>query len=85
MNPAHHEELRRVVRGWLADRAALAFNTGSIQRGVSREISCTEPEVAAACDLLLDLGHLKEIPNTLGANRYFKIHAAGTLAHERGE
>jgi hypothetical protein len=85
MPPDLKEQLRRGVRGWLADRPALAFNTGTIQRGLSREMSCTEPEVAAACDLLLDLGHLREIPNALGSNRYFKIHASGTLAHERGE
>jgi hypothetical protein len=85
MTADQKEELRRGVRGWLADRSALAFNVGTIQRGVSRSIPCTEPEVEAACVLLLDLGHLKEVPNTLGANRYFQIHAAGSLAHERGE
>lgn len=85
MSPELTEELRRLVRGWLADRAAMAYNINSIHRGVSREIRCTEPEVEAACLLLLDLGHLKIVPNSLGASKYYQIHANGTLAHERGE
>lgn len=85
MSPTQKEELRRLVRGWLAERAALAYNLTSIQRGVGRELACTEPEVAEACQLLHDLGHLKDVPNSLGSAKYYQIHAQGTLAHERGD
>lgn len=85
MDAEEKEELRRLVRGWLADRAALAYSATQIHRGLSREIRATVGEVESALHLLLDLGHLKLVPNGLGATRYFQIHAAGTLAHERGE
>lgn len=85
MNAQQLEELRRATRSFLADRAALAFNPISIHRGVSRETPCTQPEVEAALSFLLDLGQIKTVPNRISAVCYYKIAAAGSLAHERGE
>ena len=85
MNPQQKEELRRLVLRYLAERAALSYNSASVQRGVSREMAHTIPEAAEALELLLDLGFLKLVPNELGASRYYRISAAGTLAYERGE
>jgi len=85
MNAQQLEELRRAIRSFLADRAALAFNSFSIHRGVSRETPCTQPEVEAALGFLLDLGHIKTVPNRISAVSYYQIAAAGRLAHERGE
>lgn len=85
MTTEQKEELRRLVLRFLAERAALSYNSASVQRGVSREMAHTVPEAADALELLLDLGLVKLVPNTLGAARYYKISAAGTLAYERGE
>lgn len=84
MTPFQLEELRRAIRAWLYDRAALAFNAQSVHRGVSREIPCTQPEVETALAFLLDLGHVKFIPNQISAVKYYQISAAGSLAHESG-
>jgi hypothetical protein len=85
MDPQAKEEFRRAVRAYLAERPSLAFNENVIQRHVTREVPCTAPEVLAACDFLKDLGHIKEVPNSMGSLRYFQITAQGTLAHERGD
>ena len=85
MNSQQKEELRRLILRFLAERAALSYNSASVQRGVSREMAHTIPEAAEALELLLDLGFLKIIPNTFGASKYYKISATGTLAYERGE
>ena len=85
MSNEQKEELRRLSLRWLAERAALAFNSSSIHRGVSRDLACTQPEAEAALELLLDLGWLKDVPNKLGAIRYYQVSAAGSLAYERGE
>lgn len=85
MNPQDKEDLRRAVRTYLAERPALAFHEGMIHGHVSRQVACTVPEVIGACELLLDLGQIKEITNQMGSLRYFRIHAEGTLAHERSQ
>ncbi|MEI6605142.1 MAG: hypothetical protein WCP35_07520 [Verrucomicrobiota bacterium] len=85
MSNEQKEELRRLCLRWLAERAALAFNSSSIHRGVARDLACTLPEAEASLALLLEIGWLKEIPNKLGAIRYYQVSAAGTLAYERGE
>lgn len=85
MTQLQKEELRRLTLGWLAERAALAFSAASIHRGVNRELPHTPADAEAALSMLLDLGLLREVPNRLGATRYYKISAAGTIAHERGE
>jgi len=85
MNNQQKEELRRLTLAWMAQRAALAFNATSVQRGVSREMPCTIPEIEEAMLFLFSLRHLDEVRNSLGATRYFQINAAGTLAYERGE
>ncbi len=85
MTPEQKEQLRRLVLRFMAERAALSYNSASVQRGVSREMACTVPEITDALELLLDLGLLKRIENRLGAARYYQITAAGTLAYESGE
>ena len=67
----------------MAERAALSFNAGSVHRGVSREISCTEPEVEDALTLLSGMGQLDATHSSLGATLYYKITASGILAEER--
>lgn len=84
MNNTQKEELRRLVLAWMAQRAALAFNANSVQRGVSREMSCTIPEIEEVMLFLFSLKLLDEVRNSLGAVRYFQINAEGTLAYERG-
>ncbi len=85
MTNTQKEELRRLVLGWLAQRAALAFNVSSVQRGVSREMAATEPEVLEALLFLESQTLLQIVPNSLGATRYFQITATGTLVYERGQ
>jgi hypothetical protein len=85
MTPENKEDFRRAVRRYFAERPSLAFNETMVHAKVAREIPCTVPEVLAACEFLKDLGHLTEVKNTMGSLRYFKIHAEGTLAHERGD
>ena len=85
MNAEETEELRRLVRRHLAERPAIALNVTQIHHGISRQISCTVPEVEAACILFKGLGQMEEIYNTFGSLKYFKITAPGTLAYERGE
>lgn len=84
MTNAQKEELRSIILGWMADRSALAFAVHSIHRGASREMPVTVAEVEAAAEFLKDLGHLKIVPNPLGATRHYQITAAGTIAHEGG-
>lgn len=85
MSPVQLEELRRAIRAWLYDRAALAFNAQSIHRGVSRETPCTQPEVESALGFLSDLGHVKFASPEISAIKYYQIAHKGTLAHERGD
>lgn len=85
MTAEQKEELRRGLRGWLADRCALAFNASSIHRGISREVRCTVPEVEESLFLLRGLRQVTATPSQLGSTLYYQITAEGTLAHERGE
>lgn len=84
MNQMQKEELRRLVRTWLAERGALSFNAHSVHRGVSREIACTEPEVEDALTLLTGMGQVSAAHSELGSTLYYKVTAAGILANERG-
>lgn len=84
MNTPTREELRRLTLGWLCDRAALAFNAASINRGVSRELPHTVPETEDTVAFLESAGFVAEVPNALGGTRFWKITAAGMIAHERG-
>lgn len=84
MDIHHNEELRRVCLRYMAERAALSFNSTSVQNRISREISATIPEVEAALSFLQSSGLLDLIPNKFGGSKYYKINAAGTLTHESG-
>lgn len=85
MTPAQKEELRRLVLAWMAQRCAVAYNSESVHRGVSREMPCTRPEVDEAMHFLFCLKMLNEVPNALGSARYFQANATGILAYERGD
>jgi hypothetical protein len=85
MDLTQKEEFRRLVLAWLAQRCAVAYNSESVQRGVSREMPCTRPEVDEALHFLFTMKLLNEIPNSMGSVRYFQANAAGILAYERGD
>lgn len=75
------EEIRREVRAYLAERLGLAFSAASIARSVR---NCSEAEATTALALLISMGQAEENPDSLGATLYYRITAAGALAHERG-
>lgn len=85
MTLTQKEELRRLVLAWMAQRCAVAYNSESVQRGVSREMPCTREEAAEAMHFLFSMKLLDEIRNTMGSVRYFQANAAGILAYERGD
>lgn len=76
------EEIRREARAYLANRLGLAFNAASIARAVR---NCTASEMENALYILISLGQVEENPDSLGATKYYRITAAGALAHERGQ
>jgi len=78
------EDCRREVRRYLADRPSLAFRTETIRRNVDREFDFTLDEVRDALAFLASAKQVEIEPESLGATEYFKITAAGILAHERG-
>jgi hypothetical protein len=84
MDPHQKEELRRLSLRWMAERSALAFNARSVHAGVSREFPCTHTETEETLEFLKSSKLLDDVPNSMGGTRYYKINAAGQLAHERG-
>lgn len=79
-------DFRRAVRAHLAERPAVAQSADTIHRHLGREHAASRDHVAAACAFLVDLGHLRHVPDSLGgAAAYFKATAAGIIAHERGD
>lgn len=78
-------EIRRTVRGYLAERPAVAQSPETIAARLRREHGFTEEEVAAACVVLTALKHLSESTDPLGGSiRYYRATAEGILAHEAG-
>lgn len=84
MDIHHNEELRRIILRYMAERSSLSFNSVTVHHRISREISATIPEVEDALSFLESSGLLDLIPNKLGASKYYKINAAGTLSYESG-
>lgn len=81
---SRREECRREVRAYLAKRPVIALDPASIRRGLSNWDFSTD-EVRAACALLFGLDQLEESTASLGATKYYKISAKGTLEHERNQ
>ena len=77
------EEVRRNVRGYLAERPGLAFHPRTIAR--SPFVSATIEEVEGALNVLTSLGHAEQRRDNLGATPYYQATGPGILAHERGE
>lgn len=85
MNNDQKEEFRRIVLGFLAKRSACAFSAISVHQGVRRDMPCTEAEAEETMLFLKSAGFLNEVPNHLGARRYFQANSHGILAFERGD
>lgn len=85
MNSDQKEEIRRLVLGYLAKRSACAFTAVSVHNTVRRDMPCTEAEVEETLIFLRSVGYLDEVPNKLGARRYYQANSAGILAFERGD
>jgi DNA-binding PadR family transcriptional regulator len=85
MSPDQKEELRRLVLGYLARRAACAYNCVSVHQGIRRDMPCTEEEAEETLHFLKSSGLLDEVENKLGSRRYYQANAKGILAWERGE
>jgi hypothetical protein len=77
------EEVRRNVRGYLAERPGLAFHPRTIAR--SPFVNATLEEVEGALNVLMSLSHVARERDQLGATPYYKSTGAGILAHERNE
>jgi hypothetical protein len=77
------EEVRRNVRGYLAERPGLAFHPRTIAR--SPFVNATLDEVEGALNVLVSLGHAEQRRDQLGSTPYYQAIGAGILAHERGE
>jgi hypothetical protein len=78
-------EIRRTVRGYLAERPSVAQSPETIAARLKREHGFTEDEVSAACVVLTALRHLSETTDPLGGSiRYYRATAEGILAHEAG-
>ena len=78
-------ELRREVRAYLAERPALAHRPDTIARKLRVETGASLDEIQSALAFLvsLDPPHADAIPDPDGADKYYRITAVGTLAHER--
>lgn len=85
MTSDQKEELRRLSLGFLAKRSACAFNCFSVREGIRRDMACTEEEVEETLLFLKSSGLIDEVPNKLGARRYYQANAHGILSHERGD
>jgi len=77
------EEARHEVRRYLAERAGLAFSAETIGRKLRREFEFTDEEIRAAVVFLVSARQVEIEPDDLGATEFYRITAAGTLAHER--
>ena len=79
------EDLRLATRAYLAERPAIAPRLQAIHRGISQDTGASENEVLAALLFLVSAGQVEPLAMPMGATRGYRITAAGTLAHERGE
>lgn len=78
-------ELRRAIRGHLAERPAVTQCAETIYRALRREYGCDLSHVANACAVLLSMDFLSVENDPMGGStRYYKATAKGILAHEAG-
>jgi hypothetical protein len=78
-------ELRRAVRGHLAERPAISQSAETIYRALRREYGASLRQIADACAFLVALDHLSKDTDPLGgAEKYYQATAKGILAHEAG-
>ncbi len=82
-NQQRREDCRREVRRYLAERPMLSMRAQAIEHMLERDFGFTLDEVRAALVFLVSAKQVEVEPDQLGATDYFKITAAGTLAHER--
>lgn len=79
------EDCRREVRGWLAERQALAHPAERIARGINREGNDFDlKEINDAVVFLVGRKHVEVEPDGDGSTLYYKITSEGVLFHERG-
>lgn len=81
------EDARRLARKFLAERPGTAHPPERVAKRVNTEAGedFTVEEIEAALNFLLDLGQICPVQASLGASTEWRITAAGTLAHERGQ
>ncbi len=84
-NNQRNEDIRFAVRDYLANRPSISQEAELIHRRLAVETDYTAEEVKAALDFLVSLGQVESKHSPLGSTLSYKITAAGTLAHERGE
>jgi hypothetical protein len=82
------EECRKAVLGFLAERQAVAHHPKTIRQRLNagHEHDFADEEVEAALAFLLGMRpepFAKEIPDGMGATRYYQATSAGVIAHER--
>lgn len=79
------EDLRRAVRHYLAQRATVAQDAGTIHRAIRRAEPCELREIEAALTFFihLDPPQIRTVRESLGATLYYQITSAGVLADER--
>ncbi|HPA21465.1 MAG TPA: hypothetical protein PLU30_27235 [Verrucomicrobiae bacterium] len=82
----HREEVRRQVRAMLAGRPSTAHRASYVRHRINSDTGerYTDDEVDAAISFLQKAGQIEFEEESLGATKYWKITAAGILAHERG-
>lgn len=80
------EEARRQVRKMLAERCSTRHRASYIRHRVNADTGerYTDAEIEAAISFLEKAKQIDFEEEGLGATRYWKITAAGILAHERG-
>jgi len=86
-DPTRQEDIRCAVRAYLAARPNVAQSAATITRRIRTEVAAPHHDVEAALEFWASLepaqASFEYAP--AGATKYWKITAAGTLAHERGQ
>lgn len=79
------EDIRYAVRDYLAARPTIAQSVPTIRRRIEVEASGNEVKAALEFWQSLEPPQVSYEYSTAGSTQYWKITAAGTLAHERGQ
>lgn len=78
------EDIRLAVRDYLVTRPTVAQTVLTITRRIKPEVDAAPGEVEAALEFWAGLDQVSFEYAAAGSTKYWKITAAGTLAHERG-